>query len=577
MSAHSRPAVKLSAGSLLLIAGIACGQEATNVPIVTLRQEVRLVSIDVLVTGKDGQVIRDLKPGDFTVTENGVAQKVLHAEGHLRVDSPVPGKAGGAEVAHSSVAPRSANTGLAAESTRLSNRPVDGEAVWNLILLDGVNASAENQSKARTQLWQFIKTLPADQPVALALMGRDLRVLTTFQAGVGGINRILAAGAANPQKPMLTDEYNPDDQAILNHIEAKMPDKGAALNTRLASEGQDRLDQRVNTTISQLSYLTQWLGSYPGRKNVFWLSTGFPLISAPHTVQTATQPTSKYKKTNNEVAQTALDQEMQLAHVSIFPIDLRGVLGDYPGMEDATHNSGLYVGSAGAHALVSDMQDFATTQNEEILQEIQIARETGGIAEYNRNDIDGMLKDAFEKSQSYYTVTYTPADKKWDGGYRKINISLDRKGISLSHRTGYYAVDPPPPLTSVDDFTRALRRGAPPATGVVFTATLKKGEKKLHLDYVVDVHTLEFSSGEEERTGSIDCAVVEYDRAGKVLGTAEIHVDGRAKRGDWSQLETTGFPAHQAVPLLPDMASLVIGIRDHSSGRFGNMEVSVRP
>ena len=110
--------------------------------------------------------------------------------------------------------------------------------------------------------------------------------------------------------------------------------------------------------------------------------------------------------------------------------------------------------------LVSDMQDFATTQNEEILQEIQIARETGGIAEYNRNDIDGMLKDAFEKSQSYYTVTYTPADKKWDGGYRKINISLDRKGISLSHRTGYYAVDPPPPLTSVDDFTRALRRGA---------------------------------------------------------------------------------------------------------------------
>lgn len=49
MRAHSRPTLALSSGSLLLIAGIACGQEATNAPILTLRQDVRLVSIDVLV------------------------------------------------------------------------------------------------------------------------------------------------------------------------------------------------------------------------------------------------------------------------------------------------------------------------------------------------------------------------------------------------------------------------------------------------------------------------------------------------------------------------------------------------
>ena len=577
MSAHSKPAVKFSAGWLLVIACMAWGQEAKDAPIVTLRQEVRLVSIDVLVTGKDGQAVRDLKPADFTVTDNGVVQQVLHAEEHLRVDPTVSGKAGQTEVAHSSVVPRNQNAGWPAEGTRLSNRPVGGDVVWNLILLDSVNASPENQSKARSQLWQFIKTLPADQPVALAIMGRDLRVLTTFQAGVDGIKRVLAAGAANPQQPLLTDQYNPDDQEILNHIEAKMPDKGAALNTRLANEGQDRLDQRVNTTITQLSYLTQWLGSYRGRKNVFWLSTGFPLISTPHSARTASQPTSKHKSTNNQGAQAALDQEMQLAHVSIFPIDLRGVLGEYPGMEDATHNSGLYVGSAGSHALVADMQEFATTQDDEILNEIEIARETGGIAEYNRNNIEGMLKDAYNKGQSYYTVTYTPANKKWDGGYRKSNVSLDRKGVSLSYRTGYYAVDPPQSANSLDNFTLALRRGAPPAAGVVFTATLKKVDKKLNLDYVVDVRTLKFSSGEEERMGSIDCAVVEYDHAGKVLGTAEIHVDGRAKPGEWSQLEAAGFPAHQAIPLLPDIASVVIGIRDHSSGKFGNMEVSVRP
>lgn len=576
MRAHPRPALALSTGSLLLIAGIACGQDATNAPILTLRQDVRLVSIDVLVTGRDGKPVRDLKPEDFTVTENGVVQQVLHAEGHFPGEAPVSGKDGGTEPAHSTVAQPKGTSGLAAGGIRLSNRQGGGVGVWNLILLDGVNASVWNQSEARKQLWQFIKTLPADQPMALATMGGSLRVLTSFQAGAGEIDKALAAGAANPQRPFFVDEYNPDDEAILEHEEAKMADHGVALSAVLATGEETQLNQRVDRVVSQLSVLTQWLGSYPGRKNVFWLSTGFPLISAPHSVERRGQP-NKNQKNSKEGAQTALDQQMQLAHVSIFPIDLRGVLGDYPAMEDATHNSGLYVGPAGAHKLAGDMDQFARTQDEEILEELQIAEDTGGIAEYNRNDIDGMLQNAFEKSQSYYTVTYSPTDKRWDGGYRKTNVSLNRKGTSLSYRGGYYAVDPPRLPRSPDDFTRAMRKGAPPAMGVLFTATLKKTDKKLQLDYVVDVHTLQFSSEEEVRRGSIDCAVVEYDHAGKVLGTAEIHVDGRAKAGEWSRLEETGFPAHQEIPLLPDTASIVIGIRDHSSGEFGNMEVSVRP
>jgi VWFA-related protein len=577
MPAHSRRAVTLGIGALLLIAGIACGQDPADAPMLTLHQDVRLVSIDVLVRGKDGKPVFDLKPEDFTVTENGVAQHVLHAEGHFRGEAAASGIARGTEPAQSTVGPRRDTPGSAAEGTRLSNRPEGGEAVWNLILLDEINATAGNQSEARKHLWQFIKKLPASQPIALAAMGGRLRVLTPFQAGAGGIDKVLAAGAANPQKPLLAEEYNPDDEAILEHIQARMPDKGAAQRASMAIEGDMQLGQRVGAAITQLSDLTQWLGSYPGRKNVFWLSTGFPLISAPHSSQMGGRPSKDRKNISNEGPQTALDQQMQLAHVSVFPIDVRGVLGDYPAMRDATHNSGLYVGSAGAQKLSYDMDQFAKTQDEEIAEELQIAEDTGGIAEYNRNDIAGMLENAYENSQSYYAVTYSPVNKKWDGGYRKTGVSVNRKGASLSYRGGYYAVDAPRPPKSLDDFTLALRKGAPPATGVLFTANLKKMDNKLQLDYVVDVHTLQFSSGEDVRMGGIDCAVVEYDRAGKMMGTAQIHVDGKTKLEEWGRLEQTGFPAHQEVPLLPDMASVVIGIRDHTTGEFGNMEVSVRP
>src|ERR1700738_105213 len=67
--------------SMLMAASIAIAQSAPDTP--TIRQNVHLVAIDVLVTDKDGRAVPGLAAEDFTVTENGVTQKVLHAEAHL--------------------------------------------------------------------------------------------------------------------------------------------------------------------------------------------------------------------------------------------------------------------------------------------------------------------------------------------------------------------------------------------------------------------------------------------------------------------------------------------------------------
>jgi Flp pilus assembly protein CpaB len=60
-----------------------------------------------------------------------------------------------------------------------------------------------------------------------------------------------------------------------------------------------------------------------------------------------------------------------------------------------------------------------------------------------------------------------------------------------------------------------------------------------------------------------------------VLGTTQVHVDGKVRPGQWARLEQTGFPAQQVVTLASGAASLTIGIRDHASGEFGNMEVAL--
>src|ERR1044071_3650001 len=57
---------------LLLLTGAAQAQEQEDV----VKVKSNLVNIDVIVKDKKGKYISDLKPEDFTITEDGQAQKI---------------------------------------------------------------------------------------------------------------------------------------------------------------------------------------------------------------------------------------------------------------------------------------------------------------------------------------------------------------------------------------------------------------------------------------------------------------------------------------------------------------------
>ena len=54
--------------------------EAVAADSMTLRTTVSEVLLDVVVRRKDGKIIRDLKPGEVQVFEDGVPQKMRHFE-----------------------------------------------------------------------------------------------------------------------------------------------------------------------------------------------------------------------------------------------------------------------------------------------------------------------------------------------------------------------------------------------------------------------------------------------------------------------------------------------------------------
>ena len=87
-----------------------------------------LVNIDVIVKDKKGKYVSDLKPEDFTITENGVAQKIDFFDAPLsRTDAGKPGD----QVA-TTTAPRGAWGASGSANTTLgsSRRKVTGLRVF---------------------------------------------------------------------------------------------------------------------------------------------------------------------------------------------------------------------------------------------------------------------------------------------------------------------------------------------------------------------------------------------------------------------------------------------------------------
>ena len=108
---------------------------------------------------------------------------------------------------------------------------------------------------------------------------------------------------------------------------------------------------------------------------------------------------------------TAVDQANR-SQVSIYAIDPRGLTGGVGANRDSL--------TSNTHALLNQLSDF-----------------TGGKAFYNRNDLEGGLRNVTADVGSYYLVGYKPKHKKKEGRFHRIEVRLKRSGAIARYRQGY--------------------------------------------------------------------------------------------------------------------------------------------
>ena len=68
-----------------------------------------------------------------------------------------------------------------------------------------------------------------------------------------------------------------------------------------------------------------------------------------------------------------------------------------------------------------------------------LADRTGGRVFHNTNDFTTAIRSAIDDSRVSYVLTYYPNHTKWDGQFREIKVKVNRPGVEVRARRGYFA------------------------------------------------------------------------------------------------------------------------------------------
>ena len=68
-----------------------------------------------------------------------------------------------------------------------------------------------------------------------------------------------------------------------------------------------------------------------------------------------------------------------------------------------------------------------------------LAGDTGGKAFLDSNDLGQVFERVKKDTSAYYVLGYKSSNPRRDGRYRRIEVKVNRPGLNIEYRKGYYA------------------------------------------------------------------------------------------------------------------------------------------
>lgn len=372
-----------------------------------------LIQLDVTVVDRKGNPITDLGLDEFEMYENGQKQKISGVSFVSSVNERRP----------------------ATERPDPTQPPIPAPTIGPqqvrrtiALVVDDLSLSFESVYYTRRALKKFVDEQMSDGDlVAIIRTGAGIGALQQFTSDkrmlYAAIERVrwnpMGRGGVTAFAPI---EPSPLEQAIglgdTTGSGGEIDDEGEFE----AGFEEFRESAYVTGTLGALRFIVTGMTELPGRKSVILFSDGFRVQF--------NQDTGQVREFFRRLVDAA-----NRASVVFYTLDARGLQVTGPTAADQITNTSPQAYSR----LLSSRSNFLF-ETQAALQEL--AKETGGIAYVNQNDLTRGMRKVLD-DQSYYLLSYEPEDATFDPATRrfnKIEIRVTRPGATVRYRSGFFNV-----------------------------------------------------------------------------------------------------------------------------------------
>ncbi|HUB28071.1 MAG TPA: VWA domain-containing protein [Terracidiphilus sp.] len=539
-----RPVAVLMAGALMIpLRGGAFAQEAqvNNSPQsgFVLKENAELVLTNVVARdAKTGQFVHDLKQSDFTVYENGKAQQISTFD-YQSVEMAKP-------LNEATVSGLALGTGGSGKKAVVVARPEDLRNHRLIVMFfDLTSMQPEDLERCVDAAQTFLRTKmqPADL-VALVSLGDTLNVDQDFTA----------------DKDALIHEVG-----VYNGTEGQGFEQGANSNSNQAEDTtgytpdeSEYNDINTDRELFALRAVSKSLEKIGEKKSLLYFSGGISRDGI-----------------ENEASLRAAINSAVRANLAIYSVDTRGLQAISP-LGDASTGSLRGSGAYNGGALLNNMNSNFATQ--EVMA--TLSHDTGGKAFFDSNDFAPAFAQVQRDNSEYYAIGFHSSNLARDGKYRKLTIKVNRPGIKLEYRPGYYAPA---------DFRHSGREDRERELEDELTSDLPATDMAVYLDamyfrleenrffvpvsLIVPGSQIPFVKGGDKDKATLDIIGEVIDEVKRQIGSArqtvKLNLDPSLQARQRNIEYTTSFN------LPPGKYHLKFVVRENQTGRMGSFEADI--
>ena len=289
---------------------------------------------------------------------------------------------------------------------------------------------------------------------------------------------------------------------------------------------------KVEVLRQEIEQIAGHVAVIPGRKNLIWVAYHFPV--APPVLQ-----------------------KLKAADVAVYPVDAHGsVIG------------------------LKSEKEFADWPLR------ALAAATGGVAYYDRDDLDVAIREAIDDGRSNYTLGFYSSGDDHASQVHQVAVHVTRPGVTLRYRNTYQTEPPHTPgPTRAADLVRALY-GAADALAIPIQASARRVEvqtnhdrlkqERLSFDAVLDATSLDLAPIQNRWAGKLEVVgqfmAADGSSAGDRPALAQT-VDLNFTQPTYDDVTQRGLLYHHELKIPPKAVQFRILIANMATGKIGTVTI----